>query len=214
TEEDVRAIAHLAHAVLDLGRRYHHHKAQVRVSVSTFVPQPHTPFQWAALDPPELIRHKQQLLRHAFGHRHGIIYNWNDPHESLLEAALTRGDRRVGQAILTAWQNGCRFDAWHEHFKPASWEAAFRMHNLDMHWYATRPRDADEVFPWDHIETGVSRAWLWADWQAALRGEVKVDCRHICHGCGILHTFAELRRAGLTTTWQCPSVASATSSDE
>ncbi|MDW8071362.1 MAG: B12-binding domain-containing radical SAM protein, partial [Anaerolineae bacterium] len=84
TEEDVRAIAHLAHAVLDLGRRYHHHKAQVRVSVSTFVPQPHTPFQWAALDPPELIRHKQQLLRHAFGHRHGIIYNWNDPHESLL----------------------------------------------------------------------------------------------------------------------------------
>ena len=207
TEEDVLAIAHLARAVLDVGRKYHRNKAQVRVSVSTFVPQPHTPFQWAALDPPDLIRHKQRLLRQAFGHTRGIIYNWNDPQESLLEAALTRGDRRVGRAILTAWQNGCRFDAWHEHFKPEIWEAAFRTHNLDMHWYATRPRDADEVFPWDHIETGVSRAWLWADWQAALRGEVKVDCRHVCHGCGILRTFAEMRRTGLTAGWQCPPVA-------
>lgn len=207
TEEDVLAIAHLAQAVLDVGRKYHRNKAQVRVSVSTFVPQPHTPFQWAALDPPDLIRHKQGLLRQAFGHTRGIIYNWNDPQESLLEAALTRGDRRVGRAILTAWQHGCRFDAWHEHFKPEIWEAAFRTHNLDMHWYATRPRDADEVFPWDHIETGVSRAWLWADWQAALRGEVKVDCRHVCHGCGILRTFAEMRRTGLTAGWQCPPVA-------
>jgi radical SAM family uncharacterized protein len=209
TEEDVLAIARLAQEVLDIGRKYHRNKAQVRVSVGTFVPQPHTPFQWAALDPPDLIRHKQKLLRQAFGRTRGIIYNWNDPQESLLEAALTRGDRRVSQAILTAWQNGCRFDAWHEHFKPEIWDAAFRAHTLDMHWYATRPRDADEIFPWDHIETGVSRAWLWADWQAALRGEVKMDCRHICHGCGILRTFAEMHHTGLAAEWQCPPVVRA-----
>lgn len=209
TEEDVLAIAHLAQAVLDIGRKYHRNKAQVRVSVSTFVPQPHTPFQWAALDPPELIRHKQELLRRAFRRSRGILYNWNDPQESLLEAALTRGDRRVGQAILTAWQNGCRFDAWHEHFKPEIWDAAFRAHGLDMHRYATRPREEDEVFPWDHIQTGVSRAWLWADWQAALRGEIKADCRYQCYGCGILSTFAEMRRAGIASRWQCPPTAQA-----
>ena len=207
TEEDVLAIARLAQAVLDIGRKYHRSKAQVRVSISTFVPQPHTPFQWAVLNPPEIIRHKQMLLRQAFGRSRGIIYNWNDPHESLVEAALTRGDRRVGSAILTAWQRGCRFDAWHEHFKPDIWDAAFREHGLDMHWYATRLRDVDEMFPWDHIHTGVSRAWLWADWQAALRGEVKADCRHQCYGCGILSTFAKIRRAGLASRWQCPPVA-------
>ncbi|MGQ9793149.1 MAG: TIGR03960 family B12-binding radical SAM protein [Anaerolineae bacterium] len=211
TEEDVLAIARLSQDVLNIGRKYHRNKAQVRVSVSTFVPQPHTPFQWAALDPPDLIRHKQNLLRQAFSHLRAIIYSWNDPQESLLEAALARGDRRVGKAILTAWQRGCRFDAWHEHFKPDVWDTAFREHDLDMHWYATRAREEGEVFPWDHIHTGVSRAWLWADWQAALRGEVKTDCRHQCYGCGILSTFAEVRRAGLASRWQCPPVAKASS---
>ncbi len=206
TEEDVVAIAHLSKEVLNLGRKYHN-KAQVRVSVSTFVPQPHTPFQWAALDHPDIIYRKQKLLRQAFGHSRGIIYNWNDPQESLLEAALTRGDRRIGKVILAAWQRGCRFDAWHEHFRPEIWSAAFQEHGLNIHWYATRPREADEVFPWDHIQTGVRRDWLWADWQAALRGEVKADCRYTCHGCGILSTFAEMYRAGLASRWQCPPVA-------
>jgi radical SAM family uncharacterized protein len=207
TDADVDAIAELARAVLEVGRRHHRNKAQVRVGVSTFVPQPHTPFQWAAMDAPEAIRRKQEQLRRAFGRRRGILFNWNDPRESLLEAALVRGDRRVGPAILSAWRQGCQFDAWQEHFKHDAWSAAFAAHGLDQDWYATRAREADEVLPWDHIETGVSRRWLWADYQAALRGEVKVDCRHGCHGCGILTAFAAERRAGQADEWQCPPAA-------
>ncbi len=203
TDGDVRAIAHLAQAVLDVGRRHHRSKAQVRVSVGTFVPQPHTPFQWAAMDHPETIRRKQALLRQAFGRGRGIVYNWNDPLGSLLEAALVRGDRRVGRAILSGWQKGCCFDAWQEHLQPDLWAEAFREWGLDQGWYATRQRDADEVLPWDHISAGVHRRWLWADWEAALRGETKVDCRHRCFGCGILSTYADLRRAGATRAWQC-----------
>jgi radical SAM family uncharacterized protein len=204
TDDDVRAIADLARAVRDVGKRHHRSRAQVRVGVSTFVPQPHTPFQWAAMDTPEAIRRKQDILRQAFGRGHGILFNWNDPRESLLEAALVRGDRRVGQAILSAWRAGCQFDAWREHFKPEAWTAAFAAHGLDQGWYATRARDADEVLPWDHIATGVARRWLWADYHAALRGEVKVDCRHGCHGCGILTTFAAERLATADDAWQCP----------
>jgi radical SAM family uncharacterized protein len=204
TDDDVRAIAELARAVLNVGKKHHRSRAQVRVGVSTFVPQPHTPFQWAALDHPEAIRRKQALLRDELGRARGIIYNWNDPLETLLEAALARGDRRVGPVIHAAWQNGCRFDAWREHFRPDVWAAAFAGQGLDPHWYATRPRDAEEVLPWDHIQAGVQRRWLWADWQAALRGETRVDCRHGCYGCGILSAFADIRREGAAEPWQCP----------
>jgi len=203
SDDDVRAIAWLAHQVLETGKRYHGNKAQVRVGVSTFVPQPHTPFQWAGLEEPASIYRKQALLRQAFGRNRGIIYDWNDPQESLLEAALGRGDRRIGRAIQLAWQKGCRFDAWNEQFRPDRWQQAFLEAGLDITWYATRARSADEVFPWDVIDIGVRKRWLWQDWQAALRGQVKVDCRQQCLGCGILTTFAEVRdRAG--ANWQCP----------
>jgi radical SAM family uncharacterized protein len=208
TEEDVRAIAHLAKQVLEVGRRHHGRKAQVRVGVSTFVPKPHTPFQWAALDDLDSIRRKQAILKEEFRQttRKGIIYNWNEPEESLLEASLGRGDRRVGHAILIAWQKGCKFDAWHEHFRPDLWRQAFNEAGLDQGWYAHRPRLADEVFPWDHIDAGVQKRWLLMDWYAAQRGETKIDCREHCFNCGILTAFKGLRALTPPESWECPPV--------
>jgi radical SAM family uncharacterized protein len=206
TDEDVRAIAHLARQVLEVGRRHHGHKAQVRVGVSTFVPKPHTPFQWAALNDRDTIRHKQAILKEEFRRARGIIYNWNEPEESLLEASLGRGDRRVGQAILRAWQKGCKFDAWHEHSRPDVWRQAFEEVGLDQGWYATRPRLADEVFPWDHMDAGVQKRWLLMDWYSAQQGETKIDCREHCFNCGILTAFKGLRALTPPEAWECPPI--------
>jgi len=206
TDEDVRAIARLAKQVLEVGRRYHGRKAQVRVGVSTFVPKPHTPFQWATLNDLDTIRRKQAILREEFHPARGIIYNWNAPEESLLEASLGRGDRRVGQAILRAWQKGCKFDAWHEHFRPDLWRQAFAEVGLDQAWYANRPRLADEVFPWDHIDAGVQKRWLLMDWYSAQRGETKIDCREHCFNCGILTAFKGLRALTPPDAWECPPI--------
>jgi radical SAM family uncharacterized protein len=206
TDEDVRAVAHLAKQVLEVGRRYHGHKAQVRIGVSTFVPKPHTPFQWAPLDDLETIRRKQAILKEELRRAKGVIYNWNEPEHSLLEASLSRGDRRVGQAILRAWQKGCKFDAWHEHFRPDLWRQAFEEAGLDQGWFANRPRLADEVFPWDHIDAAVEKRWLLMDWYAAQRGETKIDCREHCFNCGILTAFKGMRALTPPEAWECPPI--------
>lgn len=206
TDEDVIAIARLAKQVLEIGRKYHRGKAKVRVGVSTFVPKPHTPFQWASLAPLEEIRRKQALMRDEFGRARGIIFNWNEPEESLMEAFLSRGDRRLGAVIRTAWEKGAKFDAWNEWFKPDAWREAFAEHGLDPAWYAHRPRLADEIFPWDHISVGVEKRWLLMDWYAAQKGETKIDCREHCYHCGILTAFKGLRAVTPPEAWQCPPI--------
>ena len=103
---------------------------------------------------------------------------------SWLEGIFSRGDRRLTGALINAWRMGARFDAWSEHYKMGVWIDALKKSGLDPAFYLYRQRPMDEVFPWDHIDTGVSRRWLWLDWQAAQRAEVKVDCRHQCVGCG------------------------------
>jgi radical SAM family uncharacterized protein len=206
TDEDVLAIAKLAKKVLAIGRRYHGGKAKVRVGVSTFVPKPHTPFQWASLANLDDIRRKQELLRQEFGRAHGLIFNWNNPENSLMEAFLSRGDRRLGAVIKTAWENGAKFDAWDEWHRPEAWQAAFAAHQLDPGWYAHRPRLADEIFPWDHINAGVEKRWLLLDWYAAQKGETKVDCREHCYHCGILTAFKGLRANTPPQAWECPPV--------
>jgi len=206
TDEDVQAIAQLARQVLAVGRRHHGRRAQVRVGVSTFVPKPHTPFQWAALDDLEAIRRKQAILRNELRGARGVILNWNEPEESLLEASLGRGDRRVGRAIFNAWKKGCKFDAWHEHFQPDLWRQAFEEAGLDQGWYAHRARLADEVFPWDHIDAGIQKRWLLMDWYAAQQGETKIDCREHCFNCGILTAFKGLRALTPPEAWECPPI--------
>ncbi len=206
TDEDVLAIARLAKRVAAIGQKYHGFKAKVRVGVSTFVPKPHTPFQWASLAPLEEIRRKQELMRQEFGRARGIIFNWNEPEESLLEAFLSRGDRRLGAVIKTAWEKGARFDAWNEWRRPEAWQAAFAEHGLDPAWYAQRIRLADEIFPWDHLNAGVEKRWLLMDWYAAEKGETKIDCREHCYHCGILTAFKGLRANTPPQAWQCPPI--------
>jgi radical SAM superfamily enzyme YgiQ (UPF0313 family) len=206
TDEDVIAIGKLAKEVLAIGRKYHRGKARVRVGVSTFVPKPHTPFQWAALANLEDIRRKQALLRQEFNGSRGIIFNWNEPEESLMEAFLSRGDRRLGAVIRTAWEHGAQFDAWNEWHRPEVWREAFAVHGLDPAWYAQRVRLADEIFPWDHINAGVEKRWLLLDWYAAEKGETKIDCREHCYHCGILTAFKGLRANTPPTAWECPPV--------
>ena len=206
TDEDVLAIAELAKRVLAIGKKYHGFKAKVRVGVSTFVPKPHTPFQWAPFEDLDLIRRKQKLMREAFGRDKGIIFNWNEPEESLMEAFLSRGDRRLGPVIRTAWEQGAKFDAWNEWHSPTAWLDAFAEHHLDPTWYAHRTRMADEIFPWDHINAGVEKRWLLLDWYDAEKGETKVDCREHCYHCGILTAFKGLRANTPPTAWECPPI--------
>lgn len=206
TDEDVLAIAQLGKRVLEIGRKYHGKKAQVRLGVSTFVPKPHTPFQWAPLAELDDIRRKQALMRRELQGARGVIFNWNDPQESLLEAFLSRGDRRLGAVIKTAWEMGAKFDAWGDQFRPEAWLEAFAAHGLDPAWYAHRPRLADEVFPWDHIDAGVQKRWLLLDWYSAQKGETKVDCREHCYHCGILTAFKGLRANTPPPAWECPPI--------
>ena len=207
TLDDVQAIVSLVQRVLAVGRAAIGGRAKVHVGVSTFVPKPHTPFQWAGLDEEANIRQKQALLRQALRSK-AIRLTWNDPRESLLEAVLSRGDRRVGKAVLEAWRLGARFDAWQEHFRAELWEAAFQRAGLDPAFYAYRMRDVDEVLPWDHIDVGVRRAYLWREWQQALAGQVSPDCRAGCLGCGINIALEPLAEGA---NWLCPAVGVAAS---
>jgi len=187
--EDVEAIGGLVHMVLGLGRRYQGRLAEVSVSVATFVPKPHTPFQWVAMEEEGALREKQALLRRGLRGR-GIHLSWHQPLTSLLEAALARGDRRLGAVIGRAWSKGARFDAWDETFCPDLWWQAFQEEGLDPHFYASRERRHEEVLPWDHIQTGVKKDFLWQEYRRALDGQAIPDCRESpCPGCGIKATF-------------------------
>lgn len=208
TDEDVIAIATLARRVLKIGESYHRRKAQVKIGVSTFVPKPHTPFQWASMCRPEEVKRKQMLILSEIKGAGGVIFNWNNPQETLLEASLSRGDRRLGAVIKLAWENGVKFDAWTDQFKPDVWWQAFAACGLSPDWYAHRPRPTTEVFPWDHINPGPGKDWLRQDWEAAQRGETKIDCRDHCYHCGILTAYKNIRADVPAEVWKCPPVRS------
>jgi radical SAM family uncharacterized protein len=205
TLDDVQAIVELARAVLTRGRRVHGKAAQVNVGVSTFVPKPHTPFQWVPLDTAESIQAKQALLKRGLRGK-GLKLSWTDPEETRLEALLSRGDRRLGRVIHRAWQLGARFDAWGEHFKPETWWTALEEARLDPVFYTHRPRPVDETFPWDHIDVAVRKKYLVQDYLMSQRGETRVDCRERCFACGILPAFAGMRSETPAEAWKCPEV--------
>jgi radical SAM family uncharacterized protein len=203
TVEDVAAMVDLAMAVRDVGRRVLGRKAQVNVGVSTLVPKPHTPFQWVPLASEDEVREQQDYLKeHLRGP--GLKLNWNNYQETLLEAVLSRGDRRLGAAVHRAWQLGARFDAWSDQFKVEAWRQAFRETGLDVGFYAWRARDVGEVLPWDHIDAGVTKRYLARDYEAALRGETRPDCREQCAACGILTAFRQERAEAPDEAWACP----------
>jgi radical SAM family uncharacterized protein len=206
TMEDVDAIINLCKDVRHVGRQVIGNRAQVHAGVSTFVPKPHTPFQWVPCDDPEQIKAKQDhLKKHLRGP--GLKLNWNDPRETQLEAWLARGDRRTAAVIYRAWQNGAKFDAWGEHFNYQAWLDAFEAEGLDPTFYTHRQRPLDEVFPWEHISTSVSKKFLTQDYLWSLSGKTRIDCRQQCFACGILPTFKEMRRNNPGDHWKCPEVS-------
>ena len=204
TLEDVQAIVDLCKAVLTQGRQVIGNRAQVNAGVSTFVPKPHTPFQWVPCDSREQIQAKQDLLKRQL--RGNIKLTWTNPDETLLEAWLSRGDRRMAPVIYEAWARGARFDAWKEHFSYQTWMEAFDACGLDSTFYTYRPRQLDETFPWEHIGTAVRKKFLSEDYLWSQRGQTRVDCRQRCFACGILPTFAETRSQNPGEVWKCPEV--------
>ncbi|MCX9189949.1 B12-binding domain-containing radical SAM protein [Carbonactinospora thermoautotrophica] len=195
TDEDVLQIAVLARKVIEAGRKATGGRdIRCTVSIGGFVPKPHTPFQWAAQADHETVDARLLKLRDAIRkdkqYGRAIGYRYHDGKPSIIEGLLSRGDRRVGKVIRRVWEDGGRFDGWSEYFDFDRWtrcaEEALRDEPVDLDWYTTRERDYSEVLPWDHIDSGLDKDWLWKDWQDALN-EVEVeDCRwNPCYDCGV-----------------------------
>ena len=208
TLEDVQAIADLCKRVIAEGRKVAGMKVKLNAGVSTFVPKSQTPFQWVSCDTPEQIRAKQALLRRELGRDRNIKLSLTDAEDSFLEAWLSRGDRRMAEVVYTAWKNGAKFDAWFEGRKYHNWINAFAEHGLDPLFYTHRQRRTDEVFPWEHITAAVRKNFLFQDFRQSLEGQIRVDCRLNCFACGILPTFANMRRENPGDVWKCPDVKS------
>ena len=190
-DDDVEAIADLTLRTLKAGRA-RNPKARVNTGVSTFVPKPFTPFQWAEQIDRDEARRRQGLLRERFRGHGGVKFGRHEPDETFLEGLVSRADRRAGDLIEAAWRHGARFDAWSEHRDIEAWERAIEETGFDVA-SELRERSLDERLPWDHIDVHIPKAWLRGDWEAALRLEHAPDCRHSqCHRCGVIDVEREL----------------------
>jgi radical SAM family uncharacterized protein/radical SAM-linked protein len=156
----------------------------IKVSVSPFVPKPQTPFQWEAQDTLMAIRDKIGYLNRGLKHPR-IQFKWHDPESSLLEGILSRGDRRLAEAIEQAWRNGCKFDQWSEHFQWSRWQEAFDKAGINISTYSG-PRETEQPLAWQHIDYGVSTKFLLTEREKAYRNSVTPDCRTgVCSVCGL-----------------------------
>ena len=206
TIEDVWAIIDLCKAVLREGRKILGNKATVNVGVSTFIPKPHTPFQWVSQDTPEQVKEKQRILKQELRTGSGLHLRWNDIEGSEFEGFLSRGDRRMCRVVERAWELGCKFDAWQDHHYHGLWLQAFAESDLDPRFYSHRQRSDDEIFPWDHIDAAVHKKFLLEDYRMSIKQETRVDCRDKCFACGILPKFTETRSQTPAEAWECPPV--------
>ncbi len=190
TDADLEAIIDLAHRA-KLTSRGTAGGGDVNVAVSTFVPKPHTPFQWQAQISLEETNRRQGMLKDAL-RKKKLRCKWHDAPPSMLEGVFARGDRRLGPAIERAVDLGCRFDGWRDHFRFDLWKQAFADCDIDLTWYL-RQRSADEILPWDHIDCGIPKSYLLAELDNALAEKETPDCRQgICSNCGVCD-FEELR---------------------
>ena len=189
TDEDVLGIAELVYKILKVWREHAVNKKRgIRIHVATafFVPKPFTAFQWEKQITPEEYTRRQKLLKSAMLSK-SVEYNWHDSKLSELEAVLARGDRRLGAVLEAAWKNGARLDGWIEYFDYDLWMKAFRDTGVDPSFYTTRGFGKDEVLPWDTIDCGVSKRFLWLEKERSDRSETTPDCRTRCAGCGANH---------------------------
>jgi radical SAM family uncharacterized protein len=197
TDEDVLAIGELARKVIETGREVSGRRdIRCTVSIGGFIPKPHTPFQWAAQLDHETTDARLAKLRESVRHDkqfgRAIGFRYHDGKPGIVEGLLSRGDRRVGRVIERRWREGGRFDGWSEHFSYDAWAAAAEWalagQPVDLDWYTVRERDYSEVLPWDHLDAGLDRDWLWEDWQDALDPDSPdvEDCRWTpCYDCGV-----------------------------
>ena len=191
TEEDMRGIAWLAEKIAEryyeVPKEKRNGKCQIVVSTSFFVPKPFTPFQWAQMCTKEEFLHRAYIVNHEIKdqlNKKSIKYNWHEADVTILEGVLARGDRKVAKVIKKAYEKGCLFDSWTEGFKNELWMEAFVECGVDIDFYTIRKRELDEVFPWDFIDIGVTRAFLEREWRKAHEETVTPNCRMQCSGCG------------------------------
>jgi radical SAM family uncharacterized protein len=195
TDEDVLEIAEMAKDVIRAGREAAGTRdIRCTVSIGGFVPKPHTPFQWAAQADAETVDRRLRMLKAAISSDRNlgraIGYRYHDGKPSIIEGLLSRGDRRVGHVIRRVWEEGGRFDGWSEHFSYQRWmdaaEAELPPLGVSLDWYTTRERGETEVLPWDHLDSGLDKEWLWADWQDSKDESEQDDCRWTpCFDCGV-----------------------------
>lgn len=186
TDEDVLGIAELGLKVLRIGRQYGR-KNKVTVSVGGFVPKPHTPFQWAAQDAPEELSRKLNLIKRRVATDRNLNLRYHKPEPAVVEGLLARGDRQVAAVVQRAFELGARFEGWDELFDYEIWMRAAAEVGVDVGWFTRRERGEDEVFPWDHLDSGLEKDWLWKDWRDAVESEAELeDCRWTpCYDCGV-----------------------------
>jgi len=185
SDEDVQEIVELVHKVKAQGSKAPKRAPQIRLTLSTFVPKPHTPFQWVAQENAENISRRHELLKRGLAKRN-VKFSWQDTRVSLLESVISRGDRKIGRVIYRAWRMGAAFDGWSEHFNFELWQKAMQEEGIDPQWYACRERPLDEIMPWAHIDTMVSAEFLKSEYRLALGATLTPDCRTSgCNACGL-----------------------------
>ena len=198
TDEDIVGIAEMANQVLHCWRQYAKNKnrgVKITISTSCFIPKPHSPFQWEAQISIEEYLRRVNLLRSSIVARN-VTYNWHDAETSLIEAALSRADRRVADVIEEVWRSGGRLDAWTDYFSFERWMKAFEKCGVDPAFYANREFSTDELLPWDVIDVGVRKAHLLRERQRCYESTLSPDCRKQCSACGAARLLKEVRCDG------------------
>ena len=188
TDEDIVGIADMAGRILHCWRENAKNKnrgVKITISTSCFIPKPHSPFQWEAQITKEEYIRRVNLLRSSINARN-VIYNWHDADTSVVEAVLSRGDRRLGPVLEEVWRNGGRLEAWTDYFSFERWMQAMEKFGLDPAFYASRERSVDEVLPWDMIDVGVRKAHLVHEREMCYASQLSPDCRHQCSACEAL----------------------------
>ena len=192
TPEDIRGIAELSNKIAavfyeTVPKEKRNGRVQIVASTSFFIPKPFTPFQWAPQCTKEEFLDKAYQTRTAITdqlNQKSIKYNWHEADASVLEGILARGDRKLNQVILRAYEKGCMYDAWSEYYKNDIWMETFEECGIDISFYTTRTRGDDEIFPWDFLDCGVTKQFLLREWHRAQGESVTPNCKMQCQGCG------------------------------
>lgn len=184
TEEDIAAIPEMVHQAIKISKRLTGRHVNISVGVSSFIPKPHTPFQWFGQNPLEVLREKNAYLKKALLKK-GVKYKGHKEEMSLLEAVFARGDESVSALIEAAWKQGCRLDAWTDVFDFEKWQKAMDISGIDAHASAEKTFPLESLLPWENILTGVTKEYLIREYQNALSGNFTPDCRKSCNGCGL-----------------------------